>query len=406
MEEQALHSARADDVRNHRTLEHCLRRWRCNLALPSFTKASQSMKEVFLHIGLPKTGTTAIQGALAEARGRLRDLGVVYPGRGLNHWRESNGLIPWVSAGGLIYPGTERHWLHLIEEVQSVIDKKVIISSEQFAGATNPEIDVILDKLQPTRVLITLRPPERIIASRWQQHVRSGLTQSFDEWLADVKVRPVLRGTSPFDLSSVVETWAHHVGAERITVIVVSDDHAFLPRAFERILDIPEGTLQLTGSHHENRSWSFDEVELQRNINIYLHDYISTPQQQQQFLTRPAERMTALRTLLPGEHRIPVPASVVEECRATGQRDAHIITDLGVTVLGSLEDLSPSTPIVESPAERSLEATTDAAAFLYAELVKLQIAELSTSSRFPRIVRWIPPALLPFVYRIWVRVRR
>ena len=45
--------------------------------------------EVLLHIGPPKTGTTALQHSLAQARPQLKAQGVLYPGKRFSHWTPS-----------------------------------------------------------------------------------------------------------------------------------------------------------------------------------------------------------------------------------------------------------------------------------------------------------------------------
>ena len=45
-----------------------------------------SSEPVFLHVGLPKTGTTELQKVLWENRRRLAENGVVYPGRAPARW--------------------------------------------------------------------------------------------------------------------------------------------------------------------------------------------------------------------------------------------------------------------------------------------------------------------------------
>ena len=54
--------------------------------------------EVLLHVGLHKTGTTALQVALSDARPVLPEHGVKYPGKGLYHHRA-------------ILAGADRHWV-------------------------------------------------------------------------------------------------------------------------------------------------------------------------------------------------------------------------------------------------------------------------------------------------------
>ena len=52
---------------------------------------------MLLHIGVHKTGTTAIQAALADARPELKAAGVAYPGKAAAHHSEAFAVLqrPW-----------------------------------------------------------------------------------------------------------------------------------------------------------------------------------------------------------------------------------------------------------------------------------------------------------------------
>ena len=47
--------------------------------------------KVIIHVGGPKTGTTALQIALSENRKDLRSQGILYPG---DKWHHANALYP------------------------------------------------------------------------------------------------------------------------------------------------------------------------------------------------------------------------------------------------------------------------------------------------------------------------
>jgi hypothetical protein len=47
---------------------------------------------LYIHAGMPKTGTSAIQRMLANNRKQLAELGYIYPGTHANHWPLVVGL--------------------------------------------------------------------------------------------------------------------------------------------------------------------------------------------------------------------------------------------------------------------------------------------------------------------------
>ena len=116
--------------------------------------------EVLLHVGLHKTGTTALQVALADARGVLEDHGVRYPGKGLYHHKAilagADRPYGWRDNGARITP--KKHWKKMLKEAQ--YEGRTIISSE-FLDDISPEIcaRVVDDLGGPERVsvVVTLR---------------------------------------------------------------------------------------------------------------------------------------------------------------------------------------------------------------------------------------------------------
>src|SRR5690606_25922027 len=82
-----------------------------------------------LHIGQPKTATTALQVAASTQRDRLRALGVVYPGRGLNHNRATSAIMRRVTP---FRPQPLRiaEWQELLAEIARTPEATALISYE------------------------------------------------------------------------------------------------------------------------------------------------------------------------------------------------------------------------------------------------------------------------------------
>ena len=149
----------------------------------------------------------------------------------------------------------------------------MILSSEFLAHAHPDGIRRLVDDLDPARVrvAVTLRPLARILASQWQQNVQAGRTTSFDDWLDALFNRPDgKRGAAIWHRhrhDRLIARWAEVVGVDRVTVVVVDDrDHAQVLRAFEALLGLRPGTLELQASL-ANRSLTLAEVEALRAFN-------------------------------------------------------------------------------------------------------------------------------------------
>ena len=70
-----------------------------------------------LHIGEPKTGTTYIQAMLFHHQERLRDAGVLVPGRNLDHIRAGHDMLGRSKTAGT--HSTEGAWEALVDEIDA-----------------------------------------------------------------------------------------------------------------------------------------------------------------------------------------------------------------------------------------------------------------------------------------------
>ena len=149
-----------------------------------------------------------------------------------------------------------------------------MFSSELLAHAHRDAIRRIADDLDPGRVqvVVTLRPLASILASQWQQNVQTGQTASYEAWLHEL-FDPRAEGERQAGWwhrhrhDRLVARWAGVVGPERTTVVVVDDrDHGQVLRAFEGLLTLRAGTLEL---QHDlaNRSLTLAEAEAMRAFN-------------------------------------------------------------------------------------------------------------------------------------------
>ena len=113
-----------------------------------------------LHIGPPKTATTAVQGAFWAARESAAAQGLYYPGRN----RHSAGaVLAALNVGGFFSstgtPPLDR-WIELRGQVESSTAARLLISSEFWADATSEDIARLVPLLRRPNihVVITLRP--------------------------------------------------------------------------------------------------------------------------------------------------------------------------------------------------------------------------------------------------------
>ena len=156
---------------------------------------------ITLHVGPPKTGTSYLQAALAANRNQLAELGVDYSpaGAGPNH----NGVLADYIASlpdlpeparevldrrSRVDPDVTGRWARLLASVDP--RRHTVISSEFCAFLNGPGIESLLGQLAAVdddlRVVVTWRPPSKMLASFYQQVARVQVMPTFEDFVGEV----------------------------------------------------------------------------------------------------------------------------------------------------------------------------------------------------------------------------
>lgn len=319
-----------------------------------------------LYIGPMKTGTTALQSAARDQRQNLLDHGVRYPGTRTNHRTEFGALMgrstqinrrantigpqpPDVDGGGV--PAAS-HWDELKAEIEHETSRRVLVTHEFVSQADDATCQKIVDELGLDRlhVAITLRAPATILPAHWAQIVKSRATiEPVDSWLARL-YHPTPDNSMPeaflrgYDQGELVQRWAHLVGPNNVTVIVVDySQPEMLTDAFETLLGLPAGMLAC--EQDTNRSLTAVEAGMFRRVNVALRENTVDWRAFHDLVTQGAITQGALsRTPPPDEPRIRLPAWANEAAQRDGKRFAERIRQSGVRVVGDLDSLGTTLP--------------------------------------------------------------
>src|SRR3981189_2553946 len=199
-------------------------------------------RRVYLHIGLPKTGTTAVQEMLWLNLDALAAVGVCYPGYvHTAHFLAAIDLQPqryrdWLE------PLSEGAWDRLGAHVRSWPGTSVI-SCELLATATPEQVARALASLDfaEVHIICTARDLARQIPSVWQENVKTGQATSFPDLCAALRTGEPAETSGLFwdyqDLTRILRTWSADLPAERVHVVTVPRDASGVWPRFASVLD-------------------------------------------------------------------------------------------------------------------------------------------------------------------------
>lgn len=336
--------------------------------------------EILLHVGLHKTGTTALQVALADARAVLPDLGVKYPGKGTYHHKAvlagADRPFGWRDNGAIQHP--KKHWRRMLRELKW--DGRAIVSSE-FLDDVSPEVGAKLIKQlggpQRVRVAVTLRAVGAILPSAWQQHVKSGMTMTYNQWLKTILSDEPNGRSQRFwwrhDQVAQVKRWADIVGPDRTYAVVIPDgDRNFIFNAFEGLLGLPHDLLAERQGQVLNRSMTAAEAEMVRRLNKELVGAMNW--EEFSSLVRRGVVLNMVERRRPGadEAKLQTPKWAARKAAEIGRGFADGLPGLGVNIIGDPEELArePRSGPTARPDEMSIDAAVAGVTGLVLESLK------------------------------------
>ena len=191
-----------------------------------FNKPSSSQKTIFLHIGVPKTGSSTIQKGLYHNQKRLRRNGFLYPRSGLigtNHKNIFFQLTSMEDHRAKYTPGAG-NLEELAKEISETRFNKIMISAEHFALFNSSQIKTLQNALNPflTKVIVYLRRQDQVIQSGWSQNAKrlvtkKSLDQNIDEEISTNK--------SVYHYDYLLKKWAKAFGKENLILRIFEPDN-------------------------------------------------------------------------------------------------------------------------------------------------------------------------------------
>lgn len=340
-------------------------------------------RRLVLHVGAMKSGTSYVQSRLFANKRMLLDRGILVPGM---NW------LSQVMAASDVLRGGEAQWAKMAGKVQAHEGTSVI--SMEYLGPVRP---VVVRRVlasfpdHEVTVVVTARDLNRSIPAMWQETVQNGRTWTFADYLAGIEAwrpgnrdetaEPPESGRTFWRQQNIVRfarTWGEEVGASRVVVVTVPPPGAPRELLWERFCSVlgtsPDG---FAPARMGNESVGAASTLVIRRVNELLNDEgLVFPEGTDLRKGVLAKQVLAARKREEPAIGLPVAPWVADHA-------AHMVSaldGLGVSLVGSWDDLTPVDVPGVDPATVSSSVVADAAIAGLAGLLAEQIRVASSAS--------------------------
>ena len=334
-----------------------------------------SEKRLVIHPGFHKSGTTALQEALAESRQALKDKDVLYPyiGTKTHHraaWSLNGRVWGWKKRGGEKY--SPKIWDDLVKRINGAKEETVILSSEFFSELDGEKIRKIRHdiKSRDIEILFTLRPLAKLLPSSYQQYLKYGMKIKYEEWLHEIFENREKTKVSPtfwqrHDHGKVIARWVDIFGTSNVTVLIADENKPdFLFEEVNNFLGLPKETLT-AAKIGSNRSLNMEEISLLLEINNQFPKERSWDEYEIFIRDGYIRELTDFIVPAKEKARLLTPEWAITRANELGEKTSQEFDRLGIRVIGSLDSLGAATvPIGQSVYPETIDIKTVASAML------------------------------------------
>lgn len=237
-------------------------------------------RQVILHVGLPKTGTTYLQQSFVGHRDQLSSHGVSYPRFGQEHLAGHHNLT--FHLRGAPVQGADYGDLTAEAALRRALDEQpeanVLLSSEGFSALDANGVGILLRAIQglEPRVVVYVRRRSKLMGSSWQEAVKHGSPLGLLEY---VSTRLLESGARMLRFEQVLLGIAQAFGRDAMHVLVydhlVEDGVDLFSHFASTVLGI-DG-LAVDEARRSNQSIASIEVEIVRAVNQAILSGGGTP---------------------------------------------------------------------------------------------------------------------------------
>ncbi len=335
-------------------------------------------KRVFLHVGLPKSGTTYLQAVLAANKDKLeREAGLLYPGRS---WSDQVRAVRDVRQMSLRHErrraAARGAWDRLAAEINA-FPGDAVISMEWLCRSEPHQIQRIIRDLEGARleVVFTVRDLGRTLPSSWQESIQTRGGWSWRAFLEEVSAGGDLPGAAAVkqddrrfwrlqDAAALIVRWTEFLPPQQVHVITVppaGDPPRTLWERFAGVLGV-DASVYVTEGLATNESLGLESAEMMRLLNARTRERRMSTDTYRSIVTQQLSKR-GLSKRKHRESRLTIPHDLHDWVRACSAREIDGISAAGVDVVGDLEELRPdlSGPVGAQPEDLDADALLDAA---------------------------------------------
>jgi hypothetical protein len=300
-------------------------------------------RRCYLHVGLPKTGTSYLQSILWRSPAALADQDLQM----LPHSEPATFEMMLALRGQLDPamdpPAAFEAFDRFREEASRATCTRALVSQELLGAAKQGQISTLLEALDPfeVHVIVTVRGLAGFAPSAWQQHVKARGVKTFHEYLEDLAGMGSGKPAASYDVHGVLDRWGAQVPPERMHVVTVpkrgTSERVLLER-FCSVVHVDPDALD-TRAPSANTSLGLVQAELLRRVNLALGDRL--PHRRAGYREQ-GKRFLAGEVLhpQPGEPAR-VPKQLADWCAEASRGLVARLERSGYDLVGDLQDLVP-----------------------------------------------------------------
>jgi len=351
------------------------------------------VRRAFLHVGLPKSGTTYLQAVIGRNKARLAErAGLLYPGESWGAQVDAVRDLRHLKVSVEQRPAVRGAWDRLVAEIRQWPGDS-LVSMEWLCMASPDQIARIASDLAGTEVhvVFTVRDIARTVPAAWQEFMQNRAVWQWPEFLEQIScpdARDSAAGATFWkqqDVEMLLGNWSPICSPEQVHVISLPQsggEPGELWRRMATVLAIDPDGYELDDLG-VNASLGRESAELMRRVNEQVVERrVSLTTYNRVFKRGLAKTVLAGRREQEG--KVVLPPAYHDWARDLAEQQIGAIKASGVNVVGSLDELRPQLDAsAQTTDEPSVEGILEAGvlglaalAISQAELVEARAAAL------------------------------